>query len=454
MERTVKGRLFPLALVFVLLSAALGTGEAQSFKVEFRQFQLENGLRVVLSEDHSAPVVAVAVYYDVGSRNEARGRTGFAHLFEHMMFQGSANVRKAEHFKYVESNGGSLQGTTHADFTNYYEFLPSNKLELALWLESDRMRGLRITPENLQNQKEAVKEEKRSTYDNQPYWPHLLKMDEMVFRNWANSHTPIGEMSDLNAATVEDVQTFFDTYYAPNNAVLAIAGDFVSGQAESLVRKYFGTLPRRKTPPAVDVSEAEGVAVRNAVVEDRLAEMPGLAIAWKIPPRRSKDAYAIALLQAMLFDGESARVYRKLVKELAVSLEVNVTLEERRGPGQLALFTIHRPEVAAARVRAIIEGEIERIKREGVRPSELAKVKNQYRLSYFIDEERGEQASLPTALGRALALAEFTLFDDDPSLINTEVDRYLAVTADEIREAARKYFVDSNTAVLVIKPAQ
>ncbi len=279
-------------------------------------------------------------------------------------------------------------------------------------------------------------------------------MDEMVFRNWANSHTSIGEMSDLDAATVGDVQSFFNTYYAPNNAVLAIAGDFVSEQAESLVRKYFGSIPRRASPPPVDVSEAEGVPVRKLTAQDRLAEMPALAIAWKIPARRSKDSYAIALLKALLFDGESARVYRKLVKELAVSLEVEATLEERRGPGQLAVHTIHRPEVSAERVRAIIEGELERIKKEGVRTDELAKVKNQYRLSYFIDEERGEQASLPTALGRALALAEFTLFDNDPSLINTEVDRYLAVTAEEIREAARKYFIDSNTAVLTIKPAQ
>ncbi|HEY7915064.1 MAG TPA: pitrilysin family protein [Blastocatellia bacterium] len=450
----VKRRIIFILLAAALLAGAFKAAPARSFKVEFRQFQLENGLRVVLSEDHSAPVVAVAVYYDVGSRNEVKGRTGFAHLFEHMMFQGSENVGKAEHFKYVESNGGTLQGTTHADYTNYYEFLPSNKLELALWLESDRMRGLRITTENLQNQKEAVKEEKRSSYDNQPYWPHLLKMDEMVFRNWANSHTPIGEMRDLDAATVEEVQAFFNTYYVPNNAVLAIAGDFVADQAESLVRKYFGTIPRRDRPPSIDVSEPEGVAVRKAVVEDRLAEMPALAIAWKIPPRRSKDSYAIALLQALLFDGESARVYRKLVKELAVSLEVTATLEERRGPGQLALFTIHRPEVSAERVRAIIEGEIERIKKDGVRADELLKVKNQYRLGYFIDEDRGEQASLPTPLGRALALAEFTLFDNDPSLINTEVDRYLAVTADEMREAARNYFVDLNTAVLIINPAQ
>src|SRR5215510_182466 len=226
-------RIATLTLVILLLiPASANQARSQSFKVPFTEFQLDNGLRVILSEDHSAPVVAVTIYYDVGSRNETKGRSGFAHLFEHMMFQGSENVGKAQHFKYVESNGGTLNASTHQDHTNYYEYLPSNQLELALWLESDRMRSLKITPENLKNQKEAVKEEKRLSYDNQAYWPALLKMDDMVFSNWANSHPTIGSMEDLNAATVADVSRFFATYYAPNNAVLAIAGDIDRREAE------------------------------------------------------------------------------------------------------------------------------------------------------------------------------------------------------------------------------
>lgn len=443
-----------VALLFAVACTSLQAARAQSFKIQFSQFQLENGLRVVMSEDHTAPVVAVAIYYDVGSRNEVRGRTGFAHLFEHMMFQGSENVGKAEHFKYVESNGGSMNGSTHTDFTNYYEFLPSNQLELALWLESDRMRSLKITPENLKNQQEAVKEEKRLSYDNQAYWPALERMDELIFHNWANAHSTIGSMEDLNAANINDVKQFFGTYYAPNNAVIAIAGDVDSAQAESLVRKYFGTIPRQKSPPPVDVSEPDGVVKRKSVVDDPLAETPAIAMAWKIPARRTPDFYAIALLKSLLFDGASARLYQKLVKEKAVSLEVQGFLEERRGPGQTAVLTIHKADVKSEDVEAIIEAEIERVKKEGVTADELNKVKNQYRLSRFISGSEGEYTSFQTALGRALALAEFTLFDNDPSLVNTEIDRYLAVTPDEVRSVARKYFVPSNTMSLYIRPAK
>ena len=447
-------RILVRALLALLIASAIWPNAvAQSFSVSFTQFQLDNGLRVVLSEDHTAPVVAVAIYYDVGSRNEVRGRSGFAHLFEHMMFQGSENVGKAEHFKYIESNGGIVQGSTHADFTNYYEFLPSNQLELALWLESDRMRSLKITPENLKNQQEAVKEEKRLSYDNQAYWPALIKMDEMVFQNWANAHSSIGSMEDLNAANISDVQKFFDTYYAPNNAVLVIAGDIDSAQAEALARKYFGSIPRQKSPPPVDTTEPAEVAKRKAVADDAHAEMPAIAIAWKIPARRMPDSYAIALLKSILFDGESARLYQRLVKEKAVALEVSGTLEERRGPGQVAVFSIHKPDVKSEQVETIIEAEIERIKKDGVSDDELIKVKNQYRLSRFLSGSEGEYTSLQTPLGRALALAEFTLFDGDPSLINTEMDRYLAVTPRQVQDAARKYLDMTNAAVLYIRPA-
>jgi len=441
------------ALLIVCIVFASLPAMPQSIKVPFTQFKLENGLRVVLSEDRSAPVVAVAVYYDVGSRNEVKGRTGFAHLFEHMMFQGSENVRKAEHFKYIESNGGIMNAATHADFTNYFEFLPSNQLALALWLESDRMRSLRITPANLKNQKEAVKEEKRLSYDNQAYWPALLKMDEMVFRNWSNAHPTIGSMRDLDAATVADVSRFFATYYAPNNAVLVIAGDIDTREAEALVRKYFSSIPRQKPPPPADVSETFEVAQRGAIIDDAHAKTPAISIAWKIPARNSPDFFAIALLKSILCDGQSARLYQKLVKERAVSLEIQGTLEERRGPGQVAVFTIHKPDVRAADVKAIIEAEIERVKAVGVTADELTKAKNQYRLNRFLSGSEGEYSSLQTALGRALALGAFAMFAGDASLINTDIDRYLAVTADQIRDAARKYFVPANTAALEIRAA-
>ncbi|MCI0486448.1 MAG: insulinase family protein [Blastocatellia bacterium] len=445
-----------LIALLVALASAINwpTARAQSFNIPFKLFQLDNGLRVVLSEDHSAPVVAVAAYYDVGSRNEVKGRSGFAHLFEHMMFQGSENVSKAEHFQYVENNGGVLNGSTHPDFTNYYQFLPSNQLELALWLESDRMRSLEITPENLKNQQEAVKEEKRLSIDNQPYWPALVAMDEMTYHNWANAHPTIGSMEDLDAATIKDVKEFFDTYYAPNNAVLAIAGDIDLKQAEALVRKYFGSIPRQKAPPKVDVSEPAKAVRQKAVAEDAHAQVPAIAMAWKIPARRSADFYPIVLLKSMLFDGSSARLYQKLVKEKAVSIEVQGFLDQRRGPGAVAVFSIHKPDAPGEDVQAIIEAELERVKKDGVTEEELTKVKNQYRLDRFLGGEGGEYESLQTALGRAMALAEFTMFDGEPSLINTEIDRYLAVTPAQIREAARKYFGEENRSVLYIRPSQ
>lgn len=450
----MKKTLTAFLLLSLCIGAILPSIHAQSVNIPFKQFQLDNGLRVVLSEDHSAPVVAVAVYYDVGSRNEVKGRTGFAHLFEHMMFQGSENIGKAEHFQYVEHNGGTMNGSTHADFTNYYEFLPSNQLELALWLESDRMRSLKITPENLKNQKEAVKEEKRLSIDNQAYWPALTSMDEAVFKNWTNAHSAIGSMQDLDAATIKDVKEFFDTYYAPNNAVLAIAGDINVKQAETLVRKYFSTITRQKTPPTVDVSEPFEVAKATETVEDAQANTPAIAIAWKLPARRSTDWYAIAILKAILFDGASARLYQKLIKEKAVSLELQGLMDERRGPSALTIFSINKQDAKPEEVQSIIEAEFERVKTDGVSSEELRKVKNQFRLGQFSgDGEDGEYGSLQTALGRATTLAEFTLFDGDPSLINTELDLYLAVTPEQVKEVARKYFGAANRTIVYIKPA-
>src|SRR5436190_12534660 len=229
-----------------LLVALTGTALAQagrSIHVDLKETRLANGLRIVTVEDHSAPVIAVAVTYNVGSRNEKQGRTGFAHLFEHMMFQGSENVPKAAHFQYIFNAGGTMNGTTSTERTNYFETLPSNYLPLAFWLESDRMRSLKVTQENLDNQRNAVQEEKRLRYDNQPYVNAFLRMNELIFTNPANAHSTIGSMEDLDAATIDDVREFFRIYYAPNNAVLSVVGDFDSGEARALVEKYFSSIP-------------------------------------------------------------------------------------------------------------------------------------------------------------------------------------------------------------------
>lgn len=409
------------------------------------EFTLANGLRVVFSPDHAMPVVSVAVYYDVGSRNEREGRTGFAHLFEHMMFQGSENVPKAAHFQYIFNAGGTMNGTTSTERTNYFETLPSNYLPLAFWLESDRMRSLKVTQENLDNQRHAVQEEKRLRYDNQPYVNAFLLINELIFKNPANAHSTIGSMEDLDAATIDDVREFFRIYYAPNNAVLSVVGDFESAEARALVDKYFGSIPSQPLPPPVDVSEPDAVALHQEVFHDPLAPAPAFVLGWKIPARRTPDFYAISLAGTLLFDGDSSRLYQKLVKgdESVVSIEGGV--DERRGPSALYIFALPKPGTEVETIRDHIFEEIKRIATEGPTADEMEKLRN----SLANDAVRGRQSTMY----RAQRLAEFALYDSDPRLVDSELDHYLSVTAADIKQATARYLDNTNRVVLDIIPA-
>jgi predicted Zn-dependent peptidase len=402
-------------------------------------------LRVVLSPDPTIPVVSIAVYYDVGSRNEREGRTGFAHLFEHMMFQGSENVPKAAHFQYIFNAGGTMNGTTSTERTNYFETLPSNYLPLAFWLESDRMRSLKVTQENLDNQRHAVQEEKRLRYDNQPYVSAFLRMNELIFTNPANAHSTIGSMEDLDAATIDDVKEFFRIYYAPNNAVITVVGDFETDEARALVEKYFGNIPTQPTPPPVDVSEPEPVAIRSETFHDPLAPAPAFVLGWKIPERRTHDFYALSLAGTLLFEGDSSRLYQKLVKgdESVVSIEGGV--DERRGPSALYIFALPKPGEDVRKIREQIFDEIKRIATDGPTDAEMEKILN----SLCNDAVRGRQSTMY----RAQRLAEFALYDSDPHLIDSELGHYLAVTADDIKNAAARYVDVDNHVVLDIIPA-
>jgi predicted Zn-dependent peptidase len=413
--------------------------------VPIEQFTLENGLRVVLSEDRSIPVVSVCVYYDVGSRNEREGRTGFAHLFEHMMFQGSENVPKAAHFQYIFNSGGTMNGTTSTERTNYYETLPADQLPLALWLESDRMRSLKVTQENLDNQRNAVQEEKRLNYDNRPYSNAFLRLNELIYQNPANAHSTIGSMQDLNDATIEDIREFFRIYYAPNNAVLVIVGDFDPAEARALVEKYFATIPRQPAPPAVDVSEPAEVAASFEKYFDPFAQLPAFMLGWKAPARRTPDAYALTLASELLLEGESARLYQKLVKgdESVVAVQGNVA--ERRGPSSLYLFAIPKPGRPTEEICRTIKEEIARLAAEGPSAEEMEKLRN----TLLNDSVRGRQ----TTMYRAQRLAEYTLYDGDPHLINTEIERYLAVTPAEIRDVVARYLDTDNHAFIEIIPS-
>ena len=421
---------------------------ADEFKLSptpIQQFSLSNGLRVILCEDHAIPVVSVALYYDVGSRNEKPGRTGFAHLFEHMMFQGSENVPKAAHFQYIFNAGGTMNGTTSTERTNYFETLPASHLPLALWLESDRMRSLKVTQENLDNQRNAVQEEKRLRYDNQPYVNAFLRINELIFKNPANAHSTIGSMEDLDAATIEDVQEFFRIYYAPNNAVLTIVGDFESAEAAELVHKYFDGIPSQPAPPPVDTSEPQDVAQSQEIFSDPLAPAPAFVLGWKIPQRRTRDFYAISLAADLLFEGESSRLYQKLVKGDESVVSIQGGIDERRGPSACYIFALPKPGEEVADIRQQIVDEIRLLRESGPSAEDMEKLRNSLRN----DVVRGRQSTMY----RAQRLAEYALYDGDPTLIDTELDQYLAITPDEIKNAIRDYLDVDNRVTLDIIPA-
>lgn len=413
-------------------------------RIPVKQYQLKNGLRVVLAQDNAVPVVAAAVYYDVGSRNEKTGRTGFAHLFEHMMFQGSENVGKAMHFQYISHAGGTMNGTTSSERTNYFQALPSNQLPLALWLESDRMRSLKVTQENLDNQREAVKEEKRLRIDNQPYAPAFLQIDELIFKNPNNAHSTIGSMEDLNAATIDDVKEFFRVYYAPNNAVLVIAGDFQEAETKALVEKYFGTIPAQTKPAPVDVTEPVEVAQRDATIKDSFAPLAGFIMGWKVPARRTPDAYALEYATQILFQGDSSRLYRKLVKGAESVLQMQGGIDDRRGPSALTLFVLPKPGQDQATIRQTIQAEIQRLATEGPTPEEMEKVRN----GIINDSVRGMQS----AMFRAQRIAEYTLYDGDANLINTELGTFLKVTPEQVKAAVARSLATDNRVLLNIVP--
>jgi zinc protease len=408
---------------------------------------LDNGLRVVLNPDPVVPTVAVAIFYDVGSRNEERGHAGFAHLFEHMMFQGSQNVGKGEHFQLVMNRGGSVNGTTSDDRTDYFETLPSNELALGLWLEADRMRSLAITQNNFENQRQTVMEERRQSYDNRPYMQSMLRINELAFGDYfPYAHSTIGEMQDLQNAPLSAVQEFFNTYYAPNNAVVSIAGDFEPAAALQLVQKYFGAIPKAQVKPFTTPDPAPQTAERKDSMLDPLAELPAFHVAFHIPKDREPDHYPLELLSLVLGDGESSRLYQKLVKEKEILQEIDVNTDGRRGPDLFSFWGIcaegHNPEAA----RTVIFDELKSIAQKGVTARELDKAKNRIRAEFVF--------GLQSNLSRATHLAEYETFFGDASLLLGELDRYRAVTLDDVKRVASQYFAPTNRTMLDVVPAK
>jgi predicted Zn-dependent peptidase len=434
----------------LLLAMFLGVveaiaGQPKVPRLEFSDQRLENGLRVLIAPDHSAPVFSIAVTYNVGSRNERPGRTGFAHLFEHMMFQGSENVGKGEHFILILNNGGGMNGTTNEDRTNYFEELPKNQLDLALFLEADRMRSLALNQANLDNQRNAVQEERRVGIDNQPYGKSELEIDNLAYDNFAYKHSTIGSMADLDAASVDDVKDFFRIYYAPNNAVVTLVGDLDPQQTLEKVKKYFGAIPSQPAPPKVDLAEPEHYGERREVIDDPLARLPQLLLSYHIPRGDTPENFQVQVLANILGTGQSSRFYQHLVKEKQLAVSIQVQPEARIGPSLLYITATPRPGVKPEELEKAIYEEIEAVQKDGVTPQEMEKARTQYLRSQI----QSRQSSLFTAI----RLGQYAVYFNDPDLINTSFDKFNAVTGEQVKQAAQKYLVTSGCTVVTTLPA-
>jgi predicted Zn-dependent peptidase len=418
-------------------------------RVSFTDERLANGLRLILAEDHLAPVVAVNIWYDVGSKHELPGKTGFAHLFEHVMFQGSAHVGKAEHMALVQAAGGTMNGTTWLDRTNFYETLPSHQLELALWLEADRMGTLldALSQENLDNQREVVKNEKRWSYDNRPYGSWNEKLQAHLFPPDHPYHHPtIGSMEDLDAASLDDVKAFFRTYYNPDNAILSIVGDFDGDQARSWAERYFGGIPPgAPVPPLGDLSLPPTLgAERRETVVDRV-QLPRLYFGFRAAPFGDRRLDALELASQVLAGGKGSRLHRRLVREERMAQDVSLfTLGFVGGASVIAGWATARPGVDLARLEVAYVEELERLGRDPVSEDELGRAKALV--------ETDELGALQRVEERADRLSMFATLFDDPDLVNRMLDHYLVVTPDDLRAAAAATFRPDNRVVLTYLP--
>ena len=433
------------ATVFITLSVFPASAQmSKTIRVDFKEFKLKNGLRVLLVEDHTAPVVSVAITFDVGSRNERQGRTGFAHLFEHMMFTGSQNVGKNEYSLLIDTNGGSNNATTNEDRTLYFASVPSNQLDMILFLEADRMRNLDVTQENLDTQRNAVQEERRLGVDNQPYGKTGEKFQETMYDNFAYKHSVIGSMDDLNAASLKDVTDFFRMYYAPNNAAMALVGDFKQDIALSKIKNYFESIPSQPAPPAVDTREPEQTAERRFTLEDPLARLPQLLIGYKGIIANTADFYAMQVLNQALATGQSSRLYQNLVKGKELVTGISAFTNGMRGNGDYQIRATVAPGKKIEEVEAAINEEITRIQREPIAEWELAKAKNSSR--------RSSIQLLQSSLGRATRLTQYAVFYNEPNLINTQFQKIEAVTKEDVQRVAVKYLKSTNRTVAITLP--
>jgi zinc protease len=436
-------------LLLLALAAGPSSALAQAEGARLQTYELENGLRVILAPDQSATSVAVNVWYDAGSRREPPGRSGFAHLFEHLMFQGSENVPPGQHSSLVTRAGGTSNAYLIIDNTAFFQTLPPDRYNLGLWLEAERMRSLVITEENLRREIEVVKEERRFSFENSPYgmsrlqsW-FYLPFDSTTCFPYA--HSQIGSPEDLDAATLDDVQHFFETYYTPNNATLTIAGAFEPAAARGLITRYFGALARGPTPPEITCADPFAQLPRRRTLEDVNATLPGVMYSYGIVPARHPDAEALNVLVSILTDGQSSRFNQRLVREEQVALQATGFTWERLGPGLIWIFAVANQGVEVDRLEALLDEVIDQVRREGVTGEELEKARNNYRASTIRERQ--------TANGTAEALQWSNHYLGDPRLVDERLERLMRVTPEDIRRVAATYLTPENRAVVVTMPA-
>jgi predicted Zn-dependent peptidase len=460
MNRTARrlgAGMFAVASIFAGVGAsqpapphAAAAAPAQ-LQIPVQRERLANGLRVVLSPDHSVPTVAIALYYDVGARVEPQGQTGFAHLFEHLMFEGTEALPKGEFDRLLSRVGADSNATTSEDRTNYFEQLPAHALELGVWLEADRMRALAITGESFENQRLTVMEERRQSYENRPYMRSFLRRDEILYDGYfPYSHSTIGDVRDLEmpgvspADQIARVRAFHTRFYAPDNAVLAIAGDFDPAEALAMVQRHFGDIASRRGEVWRDPGYTPPVGERVESMVDPHAEVPGFHIAWHVPPRRTPDHYPLEVLATVLGGGQSSRFYRSLVHDRELLSEISVDTEDRRGPDLFGVWAICSQGHAPAEVRRALDALVTEVTARGITARELEKAKNNIRAAFVFGLQR--------PLERAEFLGMSELYDGDASLVNGELARYQAVTLADVRRVAAQYLVPGNRIVLDVMP--